>query len=88
MTIVNLTRFVTMSNKTSQCEGAMCGPYMFVCFQGAVLVLILSLGLMAVLYSVFPKQAPALTFTRCFYLWLLQRRVHEDVKVTFNEKQR
>lgn len=38
--------------------------------------------------SVFPEQAHAVTFAHSFYLRLLERRVHEDVKVTLNEKQR
>lgn len=38
--------------------------------------------------SVFPEQAWAVTFAHRFYLRPLERRVHEDVKVALNEKQR
>lgn len=38
--------------------------------------------------QVFPEQACAAMFAHHFYLRPLDRRVHEDVKVTLNEKQR
>lgn len=37
--------------------------------------------------SVFPEQAHAVMFAHRYYLRLLGRRVHEDVKVYSNERQ-